>query len=313
MLTVILLLHLICMFSDAESPCEYKTAGDNVVIKLKIDELNPDDHLIWKQSQIKVYERKNSVVKTKKEGFDIDQSGSLIMENIQTNKSGTYNAEVFQSNGKSKAKTEIQLCVQEPLSEPSITFQCVDEGVHLSCSVPAGAEMSVSWMKNGQKTDKALAVLNVSWSELEPGDSYSCTVSDGINQKSAEYVQPACSNTGLKAENTTNADGDRKKEDIGSKIENNSDDAQSFLFGLDLWMVVLVAVAGGVFLILFIICVVCICCRRRNKSKAEEEKEFRLAPLIPDYSNQPDEQYMQQSESNRPSKSQRPLPPLPSV
>ncbi|XP_009302670.1 uncharacterized protein si:dkey-11f4.20 isoform X2 [Danio rerio] len=311
MLAVILLLHLICIFSNAESPCVYKKVGENVVIELMIDQLNPGDHLIWKKSQMKVFEKKNSAVKTKNEGFDIDHSGSLIIENIQTDKSGTYKAEVFNSDGKSKTKMEIQLCVQEPVSEPSITVQCGDEGVHLSCIFLSGTEASVSWMKNGQKTDKTAAVLHISWSELELGDSYSCTVSNRISLKSAKDVQPACSST----ENTTNADGDRKKdEDGGGKGENNNDDGQSFLFGLDLWMVVLVAVAGGVFLILFIICVVCICCRRRNKSKAEEEKEFRLAPLMPDNSSQPEEQqYMQQSESLRPSKSQRPLPPLPNA
>lgn len=42
-----------------------------------------------------------------------------------------------------------------------------------------------------------------------------------------------------------------------------------------------------------------------------EEAEFRLVSLMPDHANQPDEPYMQRSESQRPSKSQRPLPPLP--
>lgn len=43
-----------------------------------------------------------------------------------------------------------------------------------------------------------------------------------------------------------------------------------------------------------------------------EEEEYRLTSLMPDYTNMPDVEYMQQTILQRSSKSQRPLPPLPS-
>uniref|UniRef100_A0A8C1EIV1 Ig-like domain-containing protein n=1 Tax=Cyprinus carpio carpio TaxID=630221 RepID=A0A8C1EIV1_CYPCA len=94
----------------------------------------------------------------------------------------------------------------------------------------------VSWMKNGIKTNMTHAVLHVTSSELKPGDNFSCTVSNQISKKSAKEVKPLCSDTGL-----------------------------------ELWLMLVILIGGGSFLlILFIICLVCVCrCYRRNKRKAK--------------------------------------------
>ncbi|XP_051761705.1 SLAM family member 5-like [Ctenopharyngodon idella] len=310
-LTLILLFSLIFIFSSGKfvSSCTYKAEGDNVVIRLGDEKLPQDSHLIWTHDKRRVYSKKGSNVKN--EGLTINHYGSLILENIQKSKSGEYKAEVFDKDGKLIKKTVEKICVLEPVPEPSVTVECVEEGVYLTCIPVNSNEVSVSWTKNGEKSNTTRAVLHVSSSELKSGDKFSCTLSNMISEKTAKDVQPVCSNTGVHA----NEDENRKKEE-NSNNENKDDDGteKKLLFGLDFWWMLVILSGGASFLlILFIICLVCVCrCCSRSKRKAKEEAEFRLVSLMPDHANQPDEPYMQSSESQRPSKSQRPLPPLPS-
>ncbi|XP_016318352.1 uncharacterized protein LOC107670298, partial [Sinocyclocheilus anshuiensis] len=237
--------------------------------------------------------------------------GSPILENVQKDKSGEYKGIIYDAEGKLRKETVQQLCVLEPVPEPTVMVECVEKGVNLTCSPMSKTEV-VSWMKNGIKTNATHAFLHVISSELKSGDNFSCTVSNQISKMSAKEVKPVCSDTDLHA---TTANDDKEKE-VNSKSgnEQNKDLSEKrFLFGLDLWWMLVILTGGGSFLlILFIICLVCVCrCCRRNKRKAKEEEEYRLTSLMPDHTNPPDEQYMQTT-SERSSKSKRPLPPLPS-
>ncbi|XP_016424106.1 carcinoembryonic antigen-related cell adhesion molecule 2-like [Sinocyclocheilus rhinocerous] len=211
--------------------------------------------------------------------FSVTQHGSLMLENVQKDNSGEYKGIVYNAEGTLIKETVQQFCVLEPVPDPTVLVECIEKGVNLTCSAVNNNAVVVSWMKNGMKANATHAVLHVSSSELKSGDNFSCTVSNMISHKSAKEVEPVCSDTGL-----------------------------------DIWWMLVILTGGGSFLlILFIICLVCVCCcSRRNKRKAKEEEEYRLTSLMPDHTNQPEEQYMQQTTLQRPSKSQRPLPPLPS-
>ncbi|XP_048048674.1 uncharacterized protein si:dkey-11f4.20 [Megalobrama amblycephala] len=311
-LTFILLFSLIFIFSSGKSvsSCNYKAVGENVVIQLGDEELPQDSHLTWTHDKMRVYVKRGSNVKN--EGLTVNRYGSIILDNIQKSKSGEYTGEVYDKDGKSIKKTVEKLCVLEPVPEPSVIVQCVEEGVNLTCIPLNSNEVFVSWTKNGEESKTTHAVLHVSSSELKSGDKFSCTLSNMISKKTAKDVQPVCSDTGV---HTTNANKDKEKEE-NSNNENKDDDVteKKLLFGFDFWWMLVILSGGASFLlILFIICLVCVCrCCSRSKRKAKEEAEFRLVSLMPDNANQPDEPYMQRSESQRPSKSQRPLPPLPS-
>ncbi|XP_056124455.1 T-cell surface antigen CD2 [Rhinichthys klamathensis goyatoka] len=298
--TLILLFYLIFIFSSGKfvsSSCMYKAVGERVEISLDIGELPKEsDELMWTHNQIRVYFKRGSNVKTRV--LDVDRYGSLIVENIQKKQSGKYESQVYDKDGKLIKKSTHQLCVQERVPEPTVMVECVANGVDLSCSPLNSSEVLVSWMRNGEKSNSTRAVLHVSSSELKPGDTFSCTLTNMISRSSAKDVQPKCSDTGYRAQLITVYSHKKKK----------------LLFGLDFWWMLVILTGGASFLlVLLIICLVCVCrCRARNKRKATEEAEFRLVSLMPDYTDQPDVQYMQKTESHRPSKSMRPLPPLPS-
>lgn len=95
------------------------------------------------------------------------------------------------------------VCISESVPEPTVMFECVENGVNLSCSTLNSSEVSVSWTKNGEKSDTTRAVLHVGSSELRPGDTFSCTLRNMISRSSAKDVQPKCSDTGYTAEQIT--------------------------------------------------------------------------------------------------------------
>ncbi|KAK2905337.1 hypothetical protein Q8A67_007136 [Cirrhinus molitorella] len=279
-LTLTLLINLTFMFSTGKfvSSCLYKEVGDKAVIPFGEENLEKYYELRWSHNERRGYYKRGLHIKLNE--FKVDQNGSLILENVQKDKSGEYKGIAYNENGSLINSIVHQLCVQEPVSEPMVIVMCVEKGVNLTCKPMNNESTVVSWMKNGMNANATDAILQVSSSELNSGDKFSCTVSNNVKQKSAKDVEPVCSDT---------------DEDM-----------------MDVWWMLVILTAGGCFLlILFIICLVCVWRCRQNKRKAKKEEEYRLATLMPDHTNQPDEPYMQQTTSQKASKSQRPLPPLP--
>ncbi|XP_051565793.1 T-cell surface antigen CD2 [Myxocyprinus asiaticus] len=308
-LAIILFFNFTVVFSTgnpgSKSSCIYKAVGEKVIIQMDKEKLQAESHVTWTHNQKRVYVQRGMKVTVKE--LDIDHTGSLILENIRLDQSGEYMGEVFNSNGKFLKKNESQLCVQEPVAEPTVIFKCEENRVTLTCNGMNHSEVVVSWIKNGKNESiMANAVLHVNSSDLKAGDKFSCTVRNMISVKSAKDVQPLCSDSGQHPMN------DNKEKEVKSDKGNKKDDVseKTFLFGLDFWWMLMVLTGGGTFLlILLLICIVCLCrCCKQSEKLAKEEQEFRLISLMPD---QPDCQYNQETASQRPSKSQRPLPPIP--
>uniref|UniRef100_A0A672T6N0 Ig-like domain-containing protein n=1 Tax=Sinocyclocheilus grahami TaxID=75366 RepID=A0A672T6N0_SINGR len=231
--TITLLINLIFMFSTGTfvSSCIYKAVGGKVVISFDDAKLQEDNELRWTHNKQRVYLKKGSQIKLNM--LNVSEDGSLILENVQKDKSGEYKGIIYDAEGKLRKETVQQLCVLEPVLEPTVMVECVEKGVNLTCSPMSKTEV-VSWMKNGIITNATGAFLHVISSELKSGDHFSCTVSNQISKKSAKEVKPVCSDT-----------------DVNENI---------FIFGLDLWWMLVILTGGGSFLlILFIICLVCVC------------------------------------------------------
>ncbi|XP_043105279.1 hepatocyte cell adhesion molecule-like [Puntigrus tetrazona] len=254
-LTLIIFSLIFMSFSGKfVSSCIYKATGEKAVISFDGAKLQEEYELKWTHNKNRVYFKKGSKVKVKE--LDVDEDGSLILTDVQKDKSGEYKGIVYDSEGSLIKETVQQLCVLEPVSEPTVVVECVEKGVNLTCSAENHREVLVSWMRNHMEANVTHAFLHISLSEIKSGDSFSCTVSNQISQKSAKEVQPACSD----------ADTSEKR----------------FLFGLDSWLMLVILTGGGSFLILFIICLVAVCCCcGRNKRKAKREEQHQLVSLMP--------------------------------
>uniref|UniRef100_A0A8C1DKS5 Ig-like domain-containing protein n=2 Tax=Cyprinus carpio TaxID=7962 RepID=A0A8C1DKS5_CYPCA len=217
-------LYKLCIYSVIFLSCEI-SVGDTVIIPFEGAKLLADDELRWTHNKKRVYFKKDSQVKLSE--INVTQHGYLILENVQKDKSGEYKGIVYNADGTLIKDTVQQLCVLEPVPEPTVLVECLDKGVNLTCSAVNNSEI-VSWMKNGMKANVTHAVLHVSSSELKSGDNFSCTVSHLGRHKSAKEVKPVCSDTG------------------------------PLLYVYLWWMLVILTGGGGFLLILFIICLVCL-------------------------------------------------------
>uniref|UniRef100_A0A671N1V9 Ig-like domain-containing protein n=1 Tax=Sinocyclocheilus anshuiensis TaxID=1608454 RepID=A0A671N1V9_9TELE len=158
---------------------EYKAVGDTVIIPFEGAKLLADNELRWTHNTRRVYLKKGSQVKLSE--FNVTQHGSLMLENVQKDNSGEYKGIVYNAEGTLIKETVQQLCVLEPVPDPTVLVECIEKGVNLTCSAVNNNEVLVSWMKNGMKANVTHAVLHVSSSEY----------------KSAKEVEPVCSDTGL--------------------------------------------------------------------------------------------------------------------
>lgn len=71
--------------------------------------LQEDNELRWTHNKRRVYFKKGLQVKVNE--LDVDEDGSLILENVQKNKSGEYKGIIYDAEGKLIKETVQQLCV----------------------------------------------------------------------------------------------------------------------------------------------------------------------------------------------------------
>ncbi|XP_056610617.1 uncharacterized protein si:dkey-11f4.20 isoform X2 [Triplophysa dalaica] len=280
MQNVTILLFITVFFSGAlgsKAECTYKAVGKKFVIPVNDaeEEIPPDSSLTWTHNETIVFLKKGSNIKTKT--HNINTRGSLILEKLQIIHSGKYTATGFNKDGTSRKGSSLQLCVRDPVLEPTVTVKCEESGAVLTCGASNNTETTVLWIKNGNEMlNVPNTVLHVDSSDLK--HRFSCNVRNEISNKTSKDVQPGCFHT-----------------DSSEK---------TYLFGLDLWWT-LVLVSGVGIVMLIVVCLGCVCCQKKGR-KAREEEEYRLTALVSsDQSDQTTER------SERLAKSQRPLPPVP--
>ncbi|KAA0715372.1 hypothetical protein E1301_Tti020795 [Triplophysa tibetana] len=295
MQNVTILLFITVFFSGAlgsKAECTYKAVGDTFMIPLNDaeEEIPPDSDLTWTHNGTIVYSKKGSHVKIKT--HNINTRGSLILEKLQIIHSGEYKAEGFNGDGTSLKGSSLQLCVRDPVLEPTVTVKCEESGAVLTCGAPNNTETNVVWIKNrNEMLNVTNTVLRVDSSELK--HRFSCTVRNEISKKTSNDVQPGCFHTGPTSEKSD------------EKNNNNNDwSKETYLFGLDLWWTLVIVTGVGI-VMLIVFCLLCVCWQKKGR-KAREEEEYRLTALVTsDQSDQTTER------SERLAKSQRPLPPVP--
>ncbi len=71
--------------------------------------LQEDNELRWTHNKRRVYLKKGSQVKFNE--LEVDEDGSLILVNVQKDKSGEYKGIIYDAEGKLIKETVQQLCV----------------------------------------------------------------------------------------------------------------------------------------------------------------------------------------------------------
>ncbi|XP_049325223.1 titin isoform X4 [Astyanax mexicanus] len=168
-------------FTDS-SACDFTVAvGSPVTINLGLDQT---DELLWKHNSQRVFKGLVITAPTKLNNVKLTTDGSLIIHSVKMKDNGDHEFEVFLSNGKSKAKKSITLCVHEKLIKPTVDITCIDGTPSISCEVEDKTGLTFSWYKNEEKMDENSASLR----NIERDQDYECAVEKPIpSEKSNKF------------------------------------------------------------------------------------------------------------------------------
>ncbi|XP_042175736.1 T-cell surface antigen CD2-like isoform X3 [Oncorhynchus tshawytscha] len=239
-------------FAGADEECVYATVGKTKVIDHDypgLELFEQSFHLRWTHDSKIVYDNKKNTAKK----YQTTKNGSLLLENLQLDNAGTYQATIYDNLGNHMKSTVTRLCLLVPVSKPRLTHTCTDSSVTLRCDVGNPVNVHVTWSRNRNTLPgQTGATLTITKATLKPEDSYACTASIKTSEEKSDDVHPECT---------------------------DDDSSPVLLFGMELWLMVLI-LAGGGGLLLILITLGCVCrSRRQHKRRLEEEEEMRLAPL----------------------------------
>ncbi|KAL0963625.1 hypothetical protein UPYG_G00308760 [Umbra pygmaea] len=328
MLLLIWLIFLSLRFSDAEKNCVYAAEGKPKLIDLEYEEgaLDKKLHLKWTHGSKIYYNSK----KTTEQKYPITSNGSLILNNVQLENNGTYQATIYNDMGRRVKFTETALCVLSPVFKPKVTQTCTGPNFKLWCDVGKPVSVDITWSLNEIKLlEHTDTTLEVTKATLKPEDRYTCTASNPVSMETSDDFKPRCTEPVSKPSvkytcNSTaviltcdfgNSAGvyvtwSRNGEQLpGNKSttinvvkatleprdryactasdkssEEKSDDVnidcKGLLFGMELWLMVLILGSGGsLLLMLLMIILICVCRSHRQQKRHLEEEELRLTPL----------------------------------
>ncbi|KAK6309753.1 hypothetical protein J4Q44_G00196340 [Coregonus suidteri] len=150
-MTVVVLISLILLslgFAGADEECVYAAVGKTKVIDHDypgLELLEQSFHLRWTHDSKIVYDNK----KDTGQKYQTTKNGSLLLENLQLDNTGTYQATIYDNLGKNMKSTVTRLCVFAPVSKPHLTHNCNGTSVMLRCDVGNPVVVNVVWQHNG--------------------------------------------------------------------------------------------------------------------------------------------------------------------
>ncbi|KAG9262147.1 hypothetical protein AMEX_G23876 [Astyanax mexicanus] len=239
-------------FTDS-SACDFTVAvGSPVTIKLGLDQT---DELQWKHDSKRVFKGLVSTLPTKLNNMKLTSDGSLVISSVKKEDNGDHEFEVFLSNGRSKTKKTITLCVHEKPPKPTVNVTCTDGTPNIKCEVKDKTGLTFSWYKNGKKIDETSASLR----NIERDQDYECAVEQPIPSEKSNKVRPAkC-----------------------TSLQNREED--DMLWGFERWiMISFIAGGGSLVLVLMIMLVICACLSCKRRKKRLQYKEENKLPRFPE-------------------------------
>ncbi|XP_029433892.1 uncharacterized protein LOC115076489 [Rhinatrema bivittatum] len=125
------------------------------------------------------------------------ENGSLQLSNLSREDSGYYNVDFHNYSGRLEAKFWFLLEVQDPMSEPVVTYAChANETAELSCRAEKGTRPEYSWTIEGNPL-----TANFNYSQNGTGilikpqlvlRAVICTVKNQISERSSHPLNVTC-------------------------------------------------------------------------------------------------------------------------
>ncbi|KAJ7996414.1 hypothetical protein DPEC_G00236830 [Dallia pectoralis] len=148
-------LHLYISHAVAEEIRDHRRVfgrkGGSILLDIKLNqshqsgsETKPD--VRWKHSDM--YIVKNFKVQPNfTKMYKLFSNGSLMIHQGKATAHGNYVVEQYDGNGDCKFKQTIKLIMLEPVTKPTVSYFCNDNGtIVLTCSVEKGVQVVINWI-----------------------------------------------------------------------------------------------------------------------------------------------------------------------
>ncbi|XP_068000944.1 T-cell surface antigen CD2 [Melanerpes formicivorus] len=160
-------------------------------------------------------------------------NGTLQIQNVVKEDSGNYTVNVYAENGKLKAEEKKMLIVLEPVPQPILSAECINQTASVKCEVEQRTKGETFLIELTQDKTKRFQ-KNAARLELHTRHSgtFRCAVRNEVSEKTTEKV--------------INCSGK-----------------------LDLYLILIIA-GGAVFLVIFVILII-FCIRKKKRERSEDD------------------------------------------
>ncbi|KAJ8405462.1 hypothetical protein AAFF_G00319350 [Aldrovandia affinis] len=119
-------------------------------------------------------------------------NGSLLLKTATKSDTGNYTVELYDHFGHFISKTEIEVIIMEPVSQPEIHASCMVDGqVMLTCSVDRGDEVKLQWTRLGNlsqqlQSERTLYLVSNAFVHM------ACVAENPVSKKSSKPITKKC-------------------------------------------------------------------------------------------------------------------------
>ncbi|KAJ8405461.1 hypothetical protein AAFF_G00319340 [Aldrovandia affinis] len=179
----------ICM-QDAvaqKSSREVRQVGDTIFL-----------HHAWRNSHVvdarwrMSDKRLGTIHKNCQDKCQVFANGSLLLKRATKSDTGNYTGELYDHSGRFISRTEIEVIIMEPVSQPEIRASCMVDGqVMLTCSVDRGDEVKLQWTGLGNlsqqlQSERTLYLVSNAFVHM------ACVAENPVSKKSSKPITKKC-------------------------------------------------------------------------------------------------------------------------
>uniref|UniRef100_A0A3B3SST9 Ig-like domain-containing protein n=1 Tax=Paramormyrops kingsleyae TaxID=1676925 RepID=A0A3B3SST9_9TELE len=192
LIIVYFVLHL--YMSGTQESCMTVATGATVTLPLNYPDFTMDHELIWKHNFTTILKRKKQNVILGQES-SMMSDGSLRLIDLQLRDTGSYQVEVYNSNGLHVKQSSVTLCVLEKVSEPTVNYTCRIQLV-LTCHLEKKpGNVTFEWTRNNitveRENEETLRVDGKSAS-----GTFSCRARNEVSEERSPSVTVTCGDLG---------------------------------------------------------------------------------------------------------------------
>ncbi|XP_073805407.1 uncharacterized protein si:ch211-132g1.4 isoform X2 [Danio rerio] len=123
-------------------------------------------------------------------GLTIEEDGSLRLESVRQNNTGTYKYTAFNANGQQIGTETVELKVYAKVNKPNVKIECKPDGtVTLLCDTGNYKDLKISWYEDDKiMQDEKTTHLTLKSTKINENTQYACSVSNPASSEQSDRI-----------------------------------------------------------------------------------------------------------------------------